>query len=228
LLLAVVAGMQAENSARVEQATPPEGKSPPSIYAVLYVAKKPGVSDLEKYRLEQAASFKNIPVLYIALREPKVAGLKVVKGAAKPADWLREHIQTQFVDNSGHFRLSLTGASPEEQAILINAIVKAHLGREEPVQKLLIESVKVYKASLPSYRRDLKEKERWLTKEELAKLPEQIRINPDDYVKSIRKEIECIKASIKKIENDIEDDQRMLQAMPWVRVVQWAEVPESK
>jgi hypothetical protein len=228
LLLGVVAGMQAENSAKVEQGTAPEAKSLPSIYALLYVAKKPGVTDLDRYRREQAASFKSIPVLYTALKEPKVADLKVVKAAAKPAEWVRKHIQTEFADKDGHFRLTVTGASPEEQVILVNAIAKAHLRLEEPDREILLNAVKIYKDSLPGYRARLKEKEAWLSKEELAKLPEQIRINPDEYVKGIRKEIEQQKATIKKTENDIEDDEKLLDAMPWVRVIKWAKVPESK
>jgi hypothetical protein len=228
LLLGIVAGMQAENNASVEKPTTREGKSAPSIYALLYVATKPGVTDLDSYRRDQAASFKSIPVLYGALEEPKVADLKVVKAAAKPADWLRAHIQTEFVDTDGHFRLSVTGASPEEQAILVNAIAKAHLRMEEPLREILLKAVKSYKDSLPSYRAGVKEKEAWLSKEELAKLPEQIRINPEDYIKGIRKEIEHQKATIKMIEKDIEDDEKLLEAMPWVRVVKWAKVPESK
>jgi hypothetical protein len=227
-LAGVTTAMLGENTARAQEATPSEAKSPPSIFALLYVVEKPRVADLDKYRRAEAASFRSLSVIYTALKEPKIADLKVIKAAAKPADWLREHIQTEFVDKDGRFRLSVSGASPEEQVMLINALAKAHLRLEEPHRKNLMESVKMYKESLPLSRARLKEKEAWLSKDELDKLPAQIRINPDDYIKSIKKEIEYMKASIKKTEKDIEDDEKNLKAMPWVRVVKWAEVPSSK
>jgi hypothetical protein len=228
LLVGVLTMMLADNTVSEEQAAARDAKSPPSIYALLYVAKRPGVTDLDTYRREQAASFKCKSVLYTALKDPKIADLNVVKTAAKPADWLQDHIQTEFVDKDGHLRLSVTGASPEEQAILVNAIAKAHLRLDEPHREILLNAIKNYKDSLPGYRASLKQKETWLSKEELAKLPQQIRINPDDYIKSIKKEIEYIKAGIKSTEKNLEDDEKLIEAMPWVRVVKWAEVPKSK
>jgi hypothetical protein len=103
----------------IAEAPVPEPKAPPSVFVLLYVTKKPGVTNLEEYRKAQAGAFKGYVAAVLALKEPKVAQLKIIKEQAKPADWLGERLRIDFLDDTGMFRLSLAGGSPEEQAIIL-------------------------------------------------------------------------------------------------------------
>jgi hypothetical protein len=202
-------------------------KTPPSVFVLLYATKRPGVTNVEEYRRQQANAFRDSFAAYSALREPKVAELKVIKEQAKPADWLMEHLRIDFIDDTGIFKLYLAGGSPEEQAIILNAIVKGHDQEyERPLRKDWERSLEVYMKSLPGHIASLKSSEVMLNPDELARIPKQL--NRDEYIKSIEKEIANKKNAVKKTEEGIANAERWLRVLPLVKVLEWAEVQAAK
>jgi capsular exopolysaccharide synthesis family protein len=111
-----------------------------SAYALLQVAEtQPKIifktdetrADFDTYQKTQLALLKSRPVLNVALRDEKVAKLKLDQRHADPLVWLEKKIQASY---SGELlRISMSGPEPSELAILINAVTLAYL--EEIVNK---------------------------------------------------------------------------------------------
>lgn len=185
------------------------------------------MEDLETYRQATVTVFKGGTGARLALRDPKVAALKVIKEQEKPADWLAERLQTEFLGDTGVFKLTLVGVSPEEQALILNAIVKEYVrDYEQFLPKRWTEAVEHNKSWLASCRASLKNSEAMLNEGELTRLPPQI--DRGEYVKAIKMEIDDRKAAVKKMEKALEESEKMLKALPLVRVIEWADAPPSK
>lgn len=227
-LVAVIALMQSKAAIDAhESSAPVPTKEPPSVFVLVYVSKHPGVANLDEYRRKKAGSLKSPSILNAALKEPKVAELKVVKEQAKPADWLAEQLRIDEVGDTGMFKLHLAGGSPREQATILNALMRGYdrlyYQRE---RTYWADTLEVYKRSLPGEVASLRSSEARLSPDELANLPKQL--NRDEYVKSMEKEIANKKNGIKKTEEGIENAERQLRVLPLIKVLEWAEVPARK
>jgi uncharacterized protein involved in exopolysaccharide biosynthesis len=109
-------------------------------------------SEFDRRLRTQAALIKSRPVLLIALRRNEVAGLSIVRNRPNPVEWLEQTLQVDRPNDTDLFRVSLTGEKPEEQAVLVNAVVDAY--KEEVVKadrnrglSRLDEIEKIYSAS---------------------------------------------------------------------------------
>jgi RNA polymerase sigma factor (sigma-70 family) len=111
----------------------------PDVYALLLIEDSepqllpdgrhsmPTRSDPSVYRRTQAIMLKSHSTLESALKREKVKRLGFVKEKAEPVRWLVRNVETTFVDNTGVLRVSFGEGSPEERAVLINAIVAAYM-----------------------------------------------------------------------------------------------------
>jgi polysaccharide biosynthesis transport protein len=66
-------------------------------------------------------------VLRAALEKPVIADLPIIKSQKSPVEWLRRNLQVTFPSNAEIMQVSFLGASPKEQATLVNAVVDAYM-----------------------------------------------------------------------------------------------------
>ena len=66
-------------------------------------------------------------VLISALRKPAVACLAVVQKEDDPVRWLAKNLRVEYPGNAEIMRVSLTGNSPDEVAVLVRAVVEAYM-----------------------------------------------------------------------------------------------------
>jgi hypothetical protein len=84
-------------------------------------------AEADEYCRTQAAMVKSRLVFTAALRDPKVANLDILAEQADPLAWLEKNIKVDFNLSPEIMRISLEGHQPEEQQVLVDAIVKAYL-----------------------------------------------------------------------------------------------------
>jgi hypothetical protein len=110
------------------------------VYALLLVAKpdlrilgekadRSAVSDSEfdSYLRTQMVMLKSHLVFNRALKKPEVAKLPSVKGLHDPIAWLDKSLEVTVVEKTGFLRVSLRGANPEDNAVVVNAVTDAYL-----------------------------------------------------------------------------------------------------
>ncbi len=84
-------------------------------------------SDLELYRMTQAALIKSPKVLEAALSQDNIRQLAIVQQEADPVGWLENTLIVEPIRNTELLRVGLSASRADETAELINAIVKAYL-----------------------------------------------------------------------------------------------------
>src|SRR5262249_9729076 len=75
----------------------------------------------------QVALLKSRPILLAALRRPQVGDLGMVRERPDPAVWLEENLKAGFIEKTDIIRVSLSGPSPKETALLVRAVTDAYL-----------------------------------------------------------------------------------------------------
>lgn len=78
----------------------------------------------------QIAFFNSREVVNSALQKPGISQLEAIKGRYNPIGWLRDHLELTMLEDSEVLEVALaagSGASDEDQAKLVNAIVRAYL-----------------------------------------------------------------------------------------------------
>jgi hypothetical protein len=93
----------------------------------LMFATNEGQVPFDVYRRTQVVHIKSRPVLNAALRNPKVAELKLIKNQDDPLEWLAQNIRVDFIDDSEIMRIAVRGKPSEELVTLVNAITDAYL-----------------------------------------------------------------------------------------------------
>ena len=66
-------------------------------------------------------------VINAALEQRGINELKMIREQARPADWLAENLQAQFLQGSEVLQISLDGKYPEELARLVNAVTNTYI-----------------------------------------------------------------------------------------------------
>src|SRR5262245_60015536 len=151
------------------------GKARPTLYALLQVVRRPGVSTSEAYHREAAVFKKSkFPIVYPVLEDPRVRRLKLIKEQAKPHVWLMDHLRIDFFDDTGVFKLSLDGGTLEEQAIILNAILQVSSRVQEKRQKAVADTIETLKKTLASDKAGIAQMEKLLTDGTVDRLPPQI------------------------------------------------------
>lgn len=79
-------------------------------------------TDFSNYQNAQVVMLKSRLVLNAALKNPEVAELDMLKDKATPAPWLAQNLKVDFLLAPEILSISLTGNSPRELAVLVNAI----------------------------------------------------------------------------------------------------------
>jgi polysaccharide biosynthesis transport protein len=111
------------------------GKVSASAYLRLALADKPpsfsGGQNLqiefEIFKNTQKQLITSPMVLRTALKQPGISDLEVIKKQKDPLDWLGRNLQVTTPANAEIMQVSLSGASPEELATLVNAVVDAYM-----------------------------------------------------------------------------------------------------
>jgi len=116
-------------------ASPPN--KPPSIYALVFVAKRPAWetrSSRKDQLVDEAAWVRYFSdVNYAVLRADTVSRLKVVEklkkdgGRREARNWLREFLRVESLEDTGVLRISFAAGSPREQVVIANAVAKAYI-----------------------------------------------------------------------------------------------------
>lgn len=106
-------------------------------YALLRVAsaepqllpdKLGGMATVDRYfENTQVALLKSRPIIRAALRRPEISDLSMVRERPDPALWLEEDLKAGFIEKTDIIRVSLTGSSPREVALLVRAVTEAYM-----------------------------------------------------------------------------------------------------
>jgi hypothetical protein len=95
--------------------------------------------EFQVYRRTQAVLVKSHLVLGTALRNPKVAQLKLVQQREDPEEWLAENLRVDFPEDAEIMRIAVRGKPSEELATLVNAVTDAYLSEivnKDQIKKL--------------------------------------------------------------------------------------------
>ncbi len=132
-----------------------------TAYALLQVAStqpqllpddRSAHDDDHNFENTQVALIKSRPILLAALRRPKVGELAVVRQHADPAAWLEDELKAGFIEKTDIIKVSFTGPTRPEAAVLVNAVKDAYLEQGVNAQRnqklaFLDDLEKVYLAS---------------------------------------------------------------------------------
>jgi hypothetical protein len=143
-LLFVNAKARTPDETKVQARVDPKPAATPEIYALLLIGDSqagpwpkglptPEREDPAQFRRTQAALLRSRPTLQAALEEKGISDLAILPKDQKAVTWLEENLVTEYLDSTGLLRVSLTrrvsSEKPEEQAKLLNAIVKGYVSR---------------------------------------------------------------------------------------------------
>lgn len=109
--------------------TTPSKKSP-SIYALVFVEKRPGLQEIScrnRHMKYEAAHCTHGDASVGILRTDSISRLTVVRKQKDAPRWLREHIRVDSLEDTGVLRIWLAAGTPEEQVVIVNAVAKAYV-----------------------------------------------------------------------------------------------------
>jgi len=94
-------------------------------------------TEVRAYRAKQIEFLHSDLVLSDALKQPGMASLRSVRGKLDPLGWLRDNLQTDYINDSGLLRVRLTNLNSKEAVNLVNAVIDAYFEDcvNEEVQK---------------------------------------------------------------------------------------------
>ena len=75
----------------------------------------------------QLIQLKSRLVIAAALGQRGINELKMIREQARPAEWLAENLQAQFLQGTEVLQISLDGQDPEELARLVNAVTNTYI-----------------------------------------------------------------------------------------------------
>jgi len=81
----------------------------------------------QRYQRSQLVQLKSRFVINTALQERGINELKMIREQARPADWLAENLQAQFLSGTEVLQISLDGKDPEELARLVNVVTNTYI-----------------------------------------------------------------------------------------------------
>ena len=81
----------------------------------------------QRYQKSQLIQIKSRFVINTALQQRGINELKMIREQARPADWLAEKLQAQFLQGTEVLEISLDGKDPEELARLVNAVTNTYI-----------------------------------------------------------------------------------------------------
>jgi len=81
----------------------------------------------QRYQKSQLIQIKSRFVINTALQQRGINELKMIREQARPAAWLAEKLQAQFLQGTEVLEISLEGKDPEELARLVNAVTNTYI-----------------------------------------------------------------------------------------------------
>jgi len=81
----------------------------------------------QRYEKSQLIQIKSRFVINTALGQRGISDLKMIREQARPAEWLAENLQAQFLQGTEVLQISLDGQDPEELARLVNAVTNTYI-----------------------------------------------------------------------------------------------------
>lgn len=155
----------------------------------------------------QMALLKSRLVIQQALRAPSVAKLPVVKQQKDPVAWLEKRLDVDNLVATEIVRVAVHGDTPEEQALLVNAVVDAYLQEvihkdqrvREDRMKRLRQHAAEYEARLRDKRQALRRVQKQLGVEDNVSPNEQFALK---QLGAIEKELLETQAQIRKAKID--------------------------
>jgi capsular exopolysaccharide synthesis family protein len=120
-------------------------------------------ADLLSYRRAQLALLKSPEVLLDALQKPEVVQLGEVRAHAdNPVAWLQQALQSDDKEGNNVLILRLSGESPEDLPVILNAVVRSFLGKK---QREVKEKIKKLQENRSVFARELDLKRKRLDQE---------------------------------------------------------------
>jgi hypothetical protein len=101
-------------------------KTPPSIYALVFAAKRPAKEQSGRGQQMPYEAAHCRSVLDTVLRADTVSRLTVVRKQKNARTWLEKNLRVDSLDDTGVLRISLAEGSPAEQVAIVNAVAKAY------------------------------------------------------------------------------------------------------
>jgi hypothetical protein len=206
ITLMLLAGLLSNNT----PAAPVPPPKPP--YALVFVPKQDSPDETNRSRRYQKALVGGRYVLHVALRSLKADALPTLKKQDDPVGWLSQNLKIEYLDYTSVIRITLTGGSRREQAILVNAVARAYFRVEVSQQRQSLEdSLEVLKSLRESFQKRLK-----VLNQNLERANVVQKANIEDHKKSCELEVTAIESGIKQREAG-------LRALP--QLLELADVP---
>jgi polysaccharide biosynthesis transport protein len=81
----------------------------------------------QRYQRRQLVQLKSRLVINSALQQPGIGELTMIREQERPADWLAENLQAQFLAGTEVLQISLDGMDPQELALLVNTVTNTYI-----------------------------------------------------------------------------------------------------
>jgi capsular exopolysaccharide synthesis family protein len=104
---------------------------------VVWGPEREAAADFLNFQRTQVAILRGRPVLYDALRKPKVKplNLEAVAKNVLPVEWLEKELRVEFPDGPELPRVTMTGDDDVLPKVLVSAVVEAYLEAQDNRQK---------------------------------------------------------------------------------------------
>jgi capsular exopolysaccharide synthesis family protein len=174
---------------------------PPKV--LFQTVETEGHDDYKRYQNTQQTLVKSQLVLKAAMRDRKLDNLPMVRKQADPIAWLQDELKVEFVANSEVMEIALSGDSPKELAVIVNAMSEAYMDQVVNFElKPRQERHDRLKTIQTAYKENLKERREMLRK--LAEsvgsddrttlaLQQQYAIEHREYLRRQREEVQAKK-----------------------------------
>lgn len=122
------------------------GEQPSVVYRMQELPAEASLQAYRRYQRTQIGMLKSRSVANMALQQPRIRTLALVRRQKDPVAWILDHLQARFLEESEIMEVWLDGGEPKDAADLVNAIVGAYLdsvvGREQKVRESRQEQLK--------------------------------------------------------------------------------------
>jgi hypothetical protein len=139
IVLALVFSFYSQQLLQVAGFAPGLKEPAPAVHALLRISRQPqrlledtphqrlDPVEVEQYFRTQVALVRSHVVLRNALENEKIRKLAVIAGRKDPIAWLQKQVRAEMLEDTEILRVSVRAGTPEEQAVLTNAIVNAYM-----------------------------------------------------------------------------------------------------
>jgi hypothetical protein len=202
-------------------------KSSPMIYALVDVGKRTKAMPHEKYRQGERELFIKEGLAWHGVYESPASKLPIVRAQKDMCAWLNENLHVEYVGKTDILRIWLKAGSSEEQAEIVNAIVRFYF-------RFVVDSYRKFlKDNIALSQRILADIAQVLPREE-AELIRLDKAVPADGIEQENlwiqrnrqaRSLGALKKGATAIRATIEQDEASLRTLP--RVIKWAGQPSS-